>query len=238
MADNEEFPATAPQTGAGPRLKAARESAGLSLDQVAAQTKIPARMLTLIEAGDFAALPARTYATGFTRTYARALGLDDAALVAQVRSELGMQEAVETRSAPTFEPGDPSRVPSARFAWLAALLALVVIAAGLFLWRTYYSPAVSLPSILPEETAAPAPAPTIQPPAIAPTLEPTMEASGEATEAATAAPAPRQAPVRRAPAPRRSAAPAGVASPALDAPTAPLPAPAAAPAAAAPSTTQ
>ena len=92
MADKDDQPAFAPDTGVGSRLKAARESAGQSLPQMAAQTKIPVRMLELLEAGNFAALPARTYATGFTRTYARALGLDEQAMVASVRAELGMQE--------------------------------------------------------------------------------------------------------------------------------------------------
>jgi len=206
MSDNEEVQSRASQVGVGPRLKAARESAGLSLAQVAGQTKIPSRMLVLIEAGDFAALPARTYATGFTRTYARALGLDDALIVADVRAELGMHEAVETRLAPTFEPGDPSRVPSARFAWLAAVAALAVVAAGLF----YYNPAVSLPSLLPEESASAAPpvaAPTLQPPAMA---LPSGETTMEPTDAATASPAQRAVaaqrsnPAGRAPAARRA----------------------------------
>ncbi len=158
MAYDEPYPAQAPLDGAGPRLKAAREAAGLSVDQISAQTKIPARMLALIEAGEFAALPARTYATGFTRTYARALGLDEAEYVAAVLKDLGTTHPAEQRHVPAFEPGDPARVPTAKFAWLAALMGLVVIAAGLFFWRTYYAPAVSLPSILAPgiETSAPA----------------------------------------------------------------------------------
>lgn len=143
------------------RLKAARKAAGLSLGQMSEQTRIPARMLELIEAGDFDALPAHTYATGFTRSYARALGLDEQEAVAAVREELGLNQRVETRLAPTFEPGDPARVPTARFAWLAAVAALAFVAAGLFLWRNYYAPAVSLPSILPDDAAQAAPSANI-----------------------------------------------------------------------------
>lgn len=195
MAETIEQTALAPNSGVGPRLKAAREGAGLSLAQVSDITKIPGRMLTLIEAGNFAALPARTYATGFTRTYARALGLDEKEFVAAVRSEIGATEPVERHTAQTFEPGDPARIPSARFAWLAALAALVVIAAGLFLWRSYYSPAVALPSLLPEDaaTAAPAALPTaaaIPPAAVPPAMAPaaTLPAFGPAV-AEPAAPA-------------------------------------------------
>jgi len=150
------------QQSAGQRLRAAREAAGYSLADMAVQTKIPARMLGLIESGDYAALPARTYATGFTRTYARLLGLDEKELVAAVRAELGMNDPVEPRVAAAFEPGDPARVPTARFAWLAAVAALVIVAAGLLLWRTYYTPAATLPPIA-EETAAAVPAPAAAP---------------------------------------------------------------------------
>ena len=229
MADYDDQSAFAPLTGVGPRLKAARESAGLSLAQVADQTKIPARMLILIEAGDFAALPARTYATGFTRSYARALGLDEKAMVASVRSELGMNEQVQPGLAQNFEPGDPARVPTARFAWLAAVAALAVVAAGMVLWRTYYAPAVVLPSLLPEEgasaappvptaAAVPLPAVTVLPEATA--LPDEAASTAPAAPAMLSAPAPAPAP-RRATTARRS--PVSVEAP-LEAAPAPAPA--------------
>jgi len=224
MADRDEQPASAPDNGngVGRRLRAARESAGQSLPQMAAQTKIPVRMLELLEAGNFAALPARTYATGFTRTYARALGLDEQAMVASVRAELGMQERKETRVNTAFEPGDPARVPSARLAWVAALAALVIVAAGLFLWRTYYSPAVALPSLVQDEAATAGP-PTAMPAAVPDMAAPTALPG----YAATAMPAVPVVTPGAAPAPSRSAvpraersAPAPVPGPALERPAA------------------
>lgn len=156
MSDALDVEAELPLEGVGARLLRARESSGLSRTQLAAMTKIPERHLAAIEAGDFAALPARTYAVGFSRSYAKALGLDDAAVVDAVRSELAGLDPAPARAAPAFEPGDPNRVPAARFAWIAALAALIVVVAGFaFAWRTYYLPGGTLPSILPEETAAP-----------------------------------------------------------------------------------
>ena len=137
-----------PLLGVGPRLKAAREAAGLSRTEIAQKTRISERVIALIEAGDFSGLPSRTYATGFTRSYARALGLDADSYVAALRQELlGVQSPSGQNSLTDFEPGDPARVPSARFAWVAALLALVLIAAGLVFWRNYYVPAMTLPSM-------------------------------------------------------------------------------------------
>ena len=140
----------------GARLLRARESAGLSRAHMANVTKIPERHLAAIEASNFSALPARTYAVGFSRSYAKALGLDEREVVDAVRAELAQHHPAPVRAAPAFEPGDPARVPAARFAGLAALAALLVIVAGIaFAWRSYYAPAGTLPSILPEETAAP-----------------------------------------------------------------------------------
>ena len=219
---------------AGARLRAAREAAGLSLTDMAGQTKIPVRMLTLIEAGNYAALPAKAYATGFTRTYARALGLDEQEMLGEVRRELGLAEPGATRSAPTFEPGDPARVPSARFAWAAAALALVVLAAGLILWRSYYAPAVTLPP-LPEASAPAAVAPAPAPVVVAPQpVVPAGDASGVPAAAAPALPAARTSPSPAAVPPMRHAAPAAAspaaappaAVPAASAGAAPAPAPA------------
>jgi len=201
--------------GVGQRLKAAREAAGLSLAQMSDRTKIPARMLVLIEAGNFAALPARTYATGFTRSYARALGLDEREYVAAVRGELGMEAQAEPSTAQAFEPGDPARVPSARLAWLAAVAALAVLAAGLVLWRTWFAPAVVLPSMLPEETASAAPSPATLPPAL-PFPAPSESYDPLAGLTPTSAPMPAPHPLARPHA--RPAQPAAAAAPGVAAP--------------------
>jgi cytoskeleton protein RodZ len=68
--------------GPGARLKAAREAAGLSLDQVAQQLKLAPRQVKALEDEDFAQLPGRTFARGFVRNYARLLNLDGDALLA------------------------------------------------------------------------------------------------------------------------------------------------------------
>ena len=189
----------------GARLMAAREAAGLSLSDLSETTRIPTRMLTLIEAGNFAALPARIYATGFTRSYARALGLNEAEYVSAVRAELGISgQSADSLLDRDFEPGDPARVPSARLAWLAALAAVAVVIGGLLFWRTYYAPAVALPSILPDEQASAEVSPSIEfETEPAPTDPASMAAvpvpsPSPAAVMPAAAPAPRaQAPVRR-----------------------------------------
>jgi cytoskeleton protein RodZ len=68
--------------GPGARLKGARETAGLSLDQVAQQLKLAPRQVKALEDEDFGKLPGRTFARGFVRNYARLLNLDSDDLLA------------------------------------------------------------------------------------------------------------------------------------------------------------
>jgi cytoskeletal protein RodZ len=158
----------------GDRLRAGREAAGLSLAQLSETTKIPTRHLEALEAGNLAALPGRTYALGFARTYARAVGLDEDEIVAAMRKDYsGAAPAPYVAPTPAFAPGDPARVPSSGFAWLAGIVALLVAVGGYVWWQNYYTPSAELPSLLPADTptatatASPAPeqsaAPTPQP---------------------------------------------------------------------------
>ncbi|MDE2405979.1 MAG: DUF4115 domain-containing protein [Sphingomonadales bacterium] len=161
----EQHMAELPLEGAGARLRIAREAAGRSRADIAAATKISERLLAALEDGNYAALPARAYATGFARSYARAVGLDAEAIVRQVRAELDGAPVFPEQAIASFEPGDPARVPSRRLAWGAAVLVLLVLA-GLAAWRLMSQPAEGLPSILPSET----PAPAARPAAPAPVL--------------------------------------------------------------------
>lgn len=144
---------TAPPPGVGPQLRAARERAGLTIEQVAAETRIPQRHLHTIEAGDFSALPARTYAVGFSRTYAKLVGLNEGDVAEMVRAELDAQEPAPRTRPASFEPGDPARVPSGGLVWVA-LVALVLLALGAFVFmRTLFAPAAELPSLVEQEQA-------------------------------------------------------------------------------------
>jgi cytoskeletal protein RodZ len=61
----------------GDYLKQARKKKGLSLEKVASQTRIQEHHLQALEAEDFGNLPAKVFAKGFVRSYAKALGLDE-----------------------------------------------------------------------------------------------------------------------------------------------------------------
>jgi len=141
-------------SGVGAQLRAARERAGLTLEQVAQETRISKRHLENIELGRFAELPARTYAMGFSRSFAKAVGLDQDDVAALVVRELDAQQPRTVPRQPSFEPGDPARVPSARL-WVFSLVAVVVLLVGLFfVMRQMFAPAAELPSLVVQEQQA------------------------------------------------------------------------------------
>ena len=92
----------------GEQLRTAREAKGLSLDDLAAQTRIPLRHLASIETGDWEHLPAPTYTIGFAKSYAGAVGLDRTEIGNQLREEMGGQRFANN-STDVFEAADPAR---------------------------------------------------------------------------------------------------------------------------------
>src|SRR3954469_865131 len=112
----------------GERLRAAREEKGLSLEDIAAQTRIPQRHLERIETADWDNLPAPTYTVGFAKSYASSVGLDRTEIGEQLREEMGGQRFA-TSQAEVFEPADPARtMPKALvFGAVAAVILLIVI---------------------------------------------------------------------------------------------------------------
>lgn len=138
---------------AGSQLRAAREAAGLSRADVAAKTKVAERHLLAIEEDRLGDLAARTYAVGFSRAYARAVGVDEKAIAAQIRTQLENEAPVRVEVAPTFEPGDPARVPSRSLVWVASLGVVVAVGVVLALWGNFFSPEGELPDLIAKKDA-------------------------------------------------------------------------------------
>jgi cytoskeletal protein RodZ len=62
-----------------------RQQKGISLETIAASTKLSVRQLEAIEAGDFGRLPGGIYNTNYIRQYARAIDFDESDLLAFYR---------------------------------------------------------------------------------------------------------------------------------------------------------
>lgn len=113
----------------GEQLRSAREAKALSLEDVAAQTRIPRRHLESLESGDWSRLPAPTYTMGFAKSYASAVGLDRMQVGEQLRAEMGGARPSNS-DAEVFQAADPAR-SMPKWLVLAALVAVIVVVAGL-----------------------------------------------------------------------------------------------------------
>lgn len=134
--DDDEDGAELSLHSAGELLRRAREQKNLSIEDISKTTRIPQRHLSSIESGDFAALPGRTYAIGFAKSYARAVGLSDASIGTQLREEMDDQGhgAYEPETS-GYSPADPGNIPPKMIAWTAAGIGALVLV-GYLIWRT------------------------------------------------------------------------------------------------------
>ena len=194
----------------GDILRRVRESRGESLDAVSAYVKIRRHYLDALEASQYQALPADTYAIGFLKTYADYLGLDGKAAVTQFRREVSGRSRQPELYMPQPEP--EGRAPTAAIIIGGLFLALVVYA----LWYSLSStdrasvtppevpvttatadplPAVTaaVPQTAPIQAALPAAVPAITQPVpmaqpVAPTIAATTQPAAAVPGAATLVP--------------------------------------------------
>jgi cytoskeletal protein RodZ len=137
----------------GERLREARERQGITLEDVAARTRIPTRHLQSIEDGEWSKLPAPTYSIGFAKSYAVVLGLDRTEIGDALKAEMGVGALAARPEAQVFEPVDPARVMP-KWLVLIAVLALIAVAAA-FMWNRERG--LNAPDEVAAETEAPAP---------------------------------------------------------------------------------
>lgn len=78
-----------------------RQQRGISLETIAAATKLSVRHLEAIESGEFGRLPGGIYNTSYIKQYARAIDFDEADLLAYYRDFCNpAASANETRRTP------------------------------------------------------------------------------------------------------------------------------------------
>ena len=125
----------------GARLRQERERQNMTLDQVAAATKIGTRMLKALEEDHFDQLPGGIFNKGFVRAYARHLSMDEEQAIADYLAATGASQPIkepEAMLASLANHAEQSRTEKRnRFQslpWdkLAALLVLIIL--GVVFW--------------------------------------------------------------------------------------------------------
>jgi cytoskeletal protein RodZ len=157
------------RTDFGPLLRQAREQRGLSLQQVAATTKISARVLDALERNDPSKLPGGIFSRAFVRAYAKEVGLDPEETVTRFVAafppdvEDMTPTAARTVDAESFESGRRTAITVFQLVGLSILILVVAL--------VYMNLRPS--TAAPEPPPAPVPAPSVSA-APVPRAEPTV----------------------------------------------------------------
>lgn len=213
----------------GGALRAARESQGLTVHEIASRLRLSAKQIDAIEADNFAALPEATIVRGFIRNYAKQLKINAQPLldayVVIVPSAAPHELAVKPSTDMKMSSHEKSKSGSYALAALALLLAL-----GVWLFYQHYveKPSPTQPSsavndagenVAVEATSAPADA--VLPEAALPAAERAPEPAAADTQTSTAL----SLPAASSALPANNPAPATTSSSTAAAlPTTPLPA--------------
>ena len=120
----------------GARLKKEREQRKISLDEIAASTRIGTRFLRALEEEHFDQLPGGIFNKGFVRAYARHLGIDEEQAIADYLAAAGAgqpEKKPEEVEVPEVWPEEASD-GMARVPWGMFAIALLIVAFGFAIW--------------------------------------------------------------------------------------------------------
>lgn len=117
-------------TDFGAGFRKARESSGISIDQIAIETRISSRFLKAIEDEKFHLLPGGIFNRGFVRAYADCLGLDAERAVADYERVAAFSQSSEPLNTAVSPPSQPK---SRRHLYLVLLGALALLFVVLYI---------------------------------------------------------------------------------------------------------
>ncbi len=119
----------------GEKLRQAREERGISISEVAGQTRISALYLEGIEADDYRTLPGGIFNKGFVKSYAKYVGVDEQeALQDYARLVLSQDNQVE-EDTKTYRPEVLTDDRSNSSNLLTIIFAIIIL--GLISWGAY-----------------------------------------------------------------------------------------------------
>ena len=163
----------------GARLAARRQKVGIPIEKAAKDTRIPVARLRAIECDDFSSFSHPTYARLFLTDYANYLGVPLEDIREYLPGVKGLGSADNNYlnvllSKPGFLQGDQFKsIRRLLFAVGALLAALILIAAGIYIWRGWKKIERVQPAAPPAEST-PAPVEALEP---LPTPVPVIEST-------------------------------------------------------------
>ena len=125
-------------SGPGYRLREARESRQLTLEQAATQLRMQVRIIEALEKDDFSTLPGSTFVQGYLRSYSRLLGLPEENIVAL--AQLGSGETSSIVS--SIDQGKVEVSSRDLPMRLITILIVATVLVGLGWWLSQREPAI------------------------------------------------------------------------------------------------
>ena len=156
----------------GASFKKARESADLTLEKIAAETRISTRFLAAIESEDFHILPGGVFNRGFIRSYAERVGLNpEQALAAYDRISITVEEPVEALrnvERASMRKSERSLYPIAAGLLIILVIVFYVVTRNGSAESSLEPAAATVQPVAEPVVAATAPLPAVAPPPLAP----------------------------------------------------------------------
>ena len=132
----------------GARLKSARESLSLSLDQAAADLNLPASYISCLEAGNVEGLPSMVFARGYIRSYAKLLGLDnDDELVCEFE-QLHGEGSCRGQIRPVSKVRQQVKMNDPVMKLSSWIFVLAIIGVSVWWWQTQYGGNLDFSSVV------------------------------------------------------------------------------------------
>lgn len=119
----------------GEKLREAREARGISISEVAEQTRISALYLEGIEADDYRTLPGGIFNKGFVKSYAKYVGVDEQEALQDYARLISSQDNQVEEDTKTYRPEVLTDDRSSSFNLLTIIFAIIIL--GLISWGAY-----------------------------------------------------------------------------------------------------
>jgi cytoskeleton protein RodZ len=123
----------------GERFKKARESQNVSIDRIAAETRISTRFLLAIENEQFDILPGGIFNRGFIRTYAERVGIDPEEAIRSYERFARVVEPEQPRQEAPRVAGKTTKIP----VYYIAIAGLLILFIAFYIWTRPSEPSIS-----------------------------------------------------------------------------------------------
>jgi cytoskeleton protein RodZ len=121
----------------GEELRREREERGVAVETICEATKVPARHIRALEAGELDQLPGGVFRRGFVRSYLHVLGLEEVLWMRRFEESCrasGMRDPAEMEWVPFAENVRNSRVAPRRRGVRSVAIVTLLVLLGLAVW--------------------------------------------------------------------------------------------------------